>query len=115
MASIKYIKHSTGGGETFRPKKISRNGLTLPPPSSFRYGKLEVKFPANAHMDAASVEFFDHLLEEGRRSEWFVTSPPYRNALAFIKKACRIATVGVAFELRLGFLESVVFRAQGLM
>ena len=66
-------------------------------------------------MDAASVEFVKHFLEEGRRPEWFVTSPPYRNAFAFLKNACRIATVGVAFKLRLSFLEPVVFRAQWLI
>ena len=59
------------------------------------------------------VEFVEYLLEEGRRPEWFVTSPPYRNALAFLKNACRIAKkVGVAFKLRLNFLEPVNSRAQ---
>ncbi|CAN0255934.1 unnamed protein product, partial [Ascophyllum nodosum] len=69
---------------------------------------------ADGHMDAASAEFVEHFLEEGRRPEWFVTSPPYRNALTFVKNACRIATVGVAFKLRLSFLEPVVSRAQWL-
>ena len=66
-------------------------------------------------MDAASVEFVEHFLEEGRRPEWVVTSPPYRNAFAFLKNTCRITKVGVAFKLRLSFLEPVVSRAQWLM
>ena len=66
-------------------------------------------------MDASSVEFVEYFLEEGRRPEWFVTSPPYRNAFAFLKNACRIAKVGVAFKLRLNFLEPVNSRAQWLM
>ena len=111
---IKISKRRAGGGETFRPKNVRRNGLTLPPPSSFRCGKLNARLPADGHMDAASVEFVEHFLEEGRRPEWFVTSPPYRNALTFVKNACRIATVGVAFKLRLSFLEPVVSRAQWL-
>ena len=66
-------------------------------------------------MDAASVEFVEHFLEEGRRPEWFVTSPSYRKAFAFFTNACRIATVGATFELRLNFLEPVASRAQWLM
>ena len=66
-------------------------------------------------MDASSVEFVEYFLEEDRRPEWFVSSPPYRNAFAFLKNACRIAKVDVAFKLRLNFLEPVNSRAQGLM
>ena len=62
-------------------------------------------------MDASSVKFVGHFLEEGRRPDWFVTSPPYRNTLAFLKNACRIAKVGVTFKLRLNFLEPVNSRA----
>ena len=65
-------------------------------------------------MDASSAEFVEYFLEESRRPEWFVTSPPYRNAFAFLKNACRIAKVGVAFKLRLIFLEPVISRAQWL-
>ncbi|CAN0395923.1 unnamed protein product [Ascophyllum nodosum] len=67
---------------------------------------------SDTHMDASSVEFVEHFLEEGRRPDWFVTSPlPVRNAFAFPKNACRIAKVGVAFKLRLIFLEPVNSRA----
>ena len=62
-------------------------------------------------MDASIVEFVEHFLEEGRRPDWFVTSPPYRNAFAFLKNACRIAKVGAAFKLRLNFLEPINSRA----
>ena len=66
-------------------------------------------------MDASSVEFVEYFLEEGRRPEWFVTSPLYRNAFAFLKNACRIAKVGVTFKLRLNFLELVNPRARWFM
>ena len=66
-------------------------------------------------MDAASVEFVEQVLEEGRHPEWLVASPPYRNGLVLLKNACRIAIVGVAFKLRLGFLEPIVSRAQWLI
>ena len=66
-------------------------------------------------MNASTVEFVEYFLEEGRRPEWFVTSPPYRNVFVFLKNACRIAKVGVAFNLELNFLEPVNSRTQWLM
>ena len=63
-------------------------------------------------MDAASVEFVEHFREEGRRPELCVTSAACRNALAFLKNACRMAKVGVVCKRRLSFLEPVVSRAQ---
>ena len=61
------------------------------------------------------MESVKHFREEGRRPEWCVTGPPYRNASAFLKNACRIAKVGVASKRRLSFLEPVVSRTQWLM
>ena len=63
-------------------------------------------------MDAASAKSVEHFREEGRRPVWCLTGPPYRNALACLKNACRIAKVGVAFTRRLSFLEPVVSRTQ---
>ncbi|CAN0345986.1 unnamed protein product [Pylaiella littoralis] len=71
--------------------------------------------PADAHIDATSVPFVEHFMEGGRRRDWVVSSPPYKNALLILKNACQIAKVGVAFKLRLNFLEPVPSRAQWLM
>lgn len=60
---------------------------------------------ADSHMDAATDEFCETFCEEARRPDWVVSSPPYKNAFAILKQALRIGRVGVAFKLRLTFLE----------
>ncbi|CAN0402120.1 unnamed protein product, partial [Pylaiella littoralis] len=71
--------------------------------------------PADTHMDATSVPFVEHFMDGGRRPDWVVSSPPYKNALVILKNACQIAKVDVAFKLRLNFLEPVPSRAQWLI
>lgn len=46
--------------------------------------------------------------------EWVVTSPPYKHAFAILKRALRIGRVGVAFKLRLTFLEPTKTRGPWL-
>ena len=66
-------------------------------------------------MDARSVRFTEHLMEGRHRLDGMVTSPPYTNALVILKNAIQIATVGIAFKLRLNFLEPIPSRAQWLI
>lgn len=65
-------------------------------------------------MDAKGAQFLEHFSEEGRRPDWVITSPPYSDAFPFVKNACLIAKVGVAFKLRVAFLEPIPARAQWL-
>ena len=83
-------------------------------PRFLRCVDLYVSLPANTHMDATSVRFAEHLIEDRHCLDWIVTSPPYTNALIILKNAIQIATVGVAFKLRLNFLKPIPSRAQWL-
>ena len=65
-------------------------------------------------MDATTDAFSDSFGEEARRPEWVVTSPPYKHAFAILKRALRVGRVGVAFKLRLTFLEPTKSRGQWL-
>ncbi|CAM9259984.1 unnamed protein product [Scytosiphon promiscuus] len=69
---------------------------------------------ADSHMDAATDEFRDAFRVEARRPDWVVSSPPYKNAFAILKQALRIGRVGVAFKLRLTFLEPTKTRGRWL-
>ena len=60
---------------------------------------------ADTHYDASSEECFRAFTDTSRRMDWVVTSPPYKNAFGVLSAALRIARVGVAFKLRLTFLE----------
>lgn len=72
------------------------------------------RFKADTHLDAASAEFATVFVEEGRRPDWIVTSPPYGNAFGILVQALRVAQVGVAFKLRLTFLEPTKTRGKWL-
>lgn len=60
---------------------------------------------ADTHYDASSEESFKIFTDEAHSVDWIVTSPPYKNAFESLSMALRIARVGVAFKLRLTFLE----------
>ncbi|CAN0001145.1 unnamed protein product [Pylaiella littoralis] len=63
--------------------------------------------PADTNLDASLESFPEDFLaaNSGKRPEWVVTSPPYNNALTFVKAAMSLATKGVAFKMPLSFLE----------
>lgn len=65
-------------------------------------------------MDASTDTFREAFSEETRRPDWIVTSPPYDNAFAILKQALRVSRVGVAFKLRLSFLEPTKTRGRWL-
>ena len=69
---------------------------------------------ADTHMDDTITQFVEYYLENGRRTEWVVMRRPYKNAISFLRKACIVARVGVAFKQNLRFLEPVASRAQWL-
>lgn len=75
---------------------------------------LNPSFKSDFHMDAASEGFGDAFTEESVRPDWIVTSPPYKNVLGFLKQAFRVARLGVAFKLRLSFLEPTKTRGTWL-
>ena len=60
---------------------------------------------ADTHYDASSDACFKAFTDESSLVDWIVTSPPYKNAFEILSIAWRIARVGVAFKLRLTFLE----------
>ena len=64
--------------------------------------------PAKTHDDATSALFWDSIASP----DWVVGSPPYHTASTIVQQALRIAKVGVAFKLRLSFLEPCADRAQ---
>eukprot|EP00904_Undaria_pinnatifida_P000342 jgi/Undpi1/10308/HiC_scaffold_28.g12759.m1 len=60
---------------------------------------------ADTHYDASSEQCVKAFTQEARCIDWMVTSPLYKNAFTILGQALRIARVGVAFKLRLSFLE----------
>jgi hypothetical protein len=68
----------------------------------------DAALPAKTHVDATSALFWDSV----GRPDWVVGSPPYHSASTIVQHALRVATVGVAFKLRLSFLEPCADRAQ---
>jgi len=69
---------------------------------------------ADSHIDASTDAFVDAFGGGARRPDWVVTSPPYKHAFAILKRALRVGRVGVAFKLRLTFLEQTKTRGQWL-
>ncbi|CAN0004156.1 unnamed protein product [Pylaiella littoralis] len=63
------------------------------------------RLPADTHLDASGADFVQAYGQGDNRPDWVVTSPPYKNAFAILKKALHVAQVGVVFKLRLSFLE----------
>ncbi|CAM9784063.1 unnamed protein product, partial [Pylaiella littoralis] len=72
------------------------------------------KLIADSHMDVTTRDFYDLFSQETRRPDWIVSSPPYQNAFAIWQQALRIVRKGVAFKLRLNFLEPTKSRGPWL-
>ncbi|CAN0421863.1 unnamed protein product, partial [Pylaiella littoralis] len=64
--------------------------------------------------DVTTDTFYNIFSHETRRADWIVTSPPYKTVFAILKQALRIGRVGVAFKLRLDFLQPRKTRGQWL-
>jgi hypothetical protein len=62
---------------------------------------LDRKLAADTHMDATSPEFWTSI----DSSDWVVGSPPFSHAPIILEHALKHANVGVAFKLRLSFIE----------
>lgn len=70
---------------------------------------------ADTHMDASTDAFREsYTSDAATRPDWVVTSPPYSNAFAILKQALCVARVGVAFKMRLSFLEPTPSRVDWL-
>ncbi|CAM9912567.1 unnamed protein product, partial [Hapterophycus canaliculatus] len=72
------------------------------------------RFDCDCHYDAGSEEFRRAFTDESRRPDWIVTSPPYSDAFKILVQALRVARRGVAFKLRLTFLEPTKTRREWL-
>ncbi|CAB1107694.1 unnamed protein product [Ectocarpus sp. CCAP 1310/34] len=72
------------------------------------------RLTADTHLDATSEEFTAMFSTEGQRPDWIVTSPPYGNAFSILVRALGVVRVGVAFKLRLSFLEPTKTRGKWL-
>ncbi|CAN0158809.1 unnamed protein product, partial [Scytosiphon promiscuus] len=66
------------------------------------------------HMDAITDAFVEAFSKDPRRPDWIVSSPPYRHAFSILRQALRVGRVGVAFKLRLTFLEPTKTRGRWL-
>ncbi|CAM9112158.1 unnamed protein product, partial [Hapterophycus canaliculatus] len=71
-------------------------------------------FECDTHFDAGSEDFRRVFSEEATRPDWIVTSPPYSDAFRILVQAMRVAREGVAFKLRLNFLEPTKTRGEWL-
>ncbi|CAM9976012.1 unnamed protein product, partial [Pylaiella littoralis] len=65
-----------------------------------------------SHVDVTTDTFYNVFSDEMRRPDWIVTSPPYKTAFAILKQTLRIGRVGVAYKLRLDFLEPTKTRGR---
>jgi hypothetical protein len=63
---------------------------------------LSKKFKADFHLDASDERAWS---EQFPRVDWVVTNPPYNQAHAILPVAYKFAKVGIAFLLRLSYLE----------
>lgn len=73
-----------------------------------------LRFECDSHIDAGSEAFRRAFSEETTRPDWIVTSPPYSDAFNILVQAVRVARKGVAFKLRLTFLEPTKTRGEWL-
>lgn len=64
-------------------------------------------------MDASADAFRKAFKMEWRRPNWIVTSPPYSNAVSILQQALLVARVGVAFKLRMLFIEPTKLGVHG--
>ncbi|CAM9157863.1 unnamed protein product [Ectocarpus sp. 4 AP-2014] len=73
-----------------------------------------LRLVADTHLDAAADAFVEAYVEKTVRPDWVVTSAPYRHAFAILKQAMPVGRMGVAFKLRLTFLEPTKTRGRWL-
>lgn len=99
------LEPSAGGGaflravrEAFPSSRL--RALDLDPCSPAR-------LPEHGGFEVEHADFGAWAPPEGERIEWVVGNPPYNVAIEHVEAGLRIARVGVAFLLRLTFLESV--------
>lgn len=61
----------------------------------------------DTNLDARLASFPSDFLaaNSGKQPDWVITSPPYKDALAFVKVALSLAKEGAALKLPLSFLE----------
>lgn len=71
------------------------------PNQGFITNDIDEKYPAGSHLDATLKGSWD--CED--RPDWVVTNPPFNVAIEILKHAYEHAKFGVAFLLRLSFLE----------
>ena len=92
-------------GVVFEPCVGDHSILGALPPSTYQRitNDIDPNKPANFHLDAAQDEVWDQI----EPVDWVITNPPFKNPLPLemLKRATKVARVGVAFMLRLSFLE----------
>ena len=71
---------------------------------------IDIRSQADFHLDAAIASSW----EKFPQPDWIVTNPPFNEALPILRNSFEKATVGVAFLLRLSFLEPTRKRAAWL-
>lgn len=69
-------------------------------------------YPVDWQMDATDKTFWKGLKKGDHEFDWIVTNPPFRQATPILTEAISAAKVGVAFLLRLTYLEPVRDRAE---
>lgn len=99
------LEPSAGAGAFLRAVRASfpcsrLRALDLDPASPAR-------LPENGGFEVEHADFGTWAPPEGERVEWVVGNPPYNSAIEHVEAALRVASVGVAFLLRLTFLESL--------
>ena len=69
---------------------------------------------ADYHLDATTEAFAETFSQDEIRPDWIISSPPYKHAFTILRQALRVGRVGVAFKLRLTFLEPTKTRGRWL-
>ena len=75
---------------------------------------IDPAFNCTWHEDAADPNATIWRPYKRKRLDWVVTNPPYKLAMPILNNAFQVARVGVAFLLRLSFLEPTKDRAAWL-
>jgi len=81
--------------------------------SSYNAGRIV----ADTHEDATTTDFPSTFVEgicQGAKPDWVVTSPPYKDAIKFVRSALSVCGKGAALKLPLAFLESCSDRGSWL-
>lgn len=75
---------------------------------------IDKRFTADFHMDMLDPEFWKRVRELFGQPDWVITNPPFNQAPALVPLAYQEAKIGIAFFLRLSFLEPCDDRAEFL-